>query len=134
MSTVHGKNGTVTYGGSQANVVNWTLDITAEPVENTVMGGTYKSRILGLKDWTATVDVLVDSTTGPAIGDTAALTEMAAYGDSGSSVDLVLSNGSYKFTGKAYAKEITMGVPVGDMVTLSIVFDGDGALSESAES
>ena len=135
MGIMHGKSGTVTYDGEQANVTKWSMTINAETHENTVMGGTRKDRILGLKDWTADVECFSKSgDNGPMIGDTAALTEMAAYDDSNdTSVDLVLSNGARKITGKAYAESFSVGSPVDGMTTVSIHFVGDGLPAFAAD-
>ena len=109
---IHGKNGTVTYTAAQATVTKWTLNIEAEAVECTSMTGTLKDRILGLKDWSGTVECFLVAA-GPTIGSAAALTVMAAYDDSAdTSINLVLSNGVRKITGKAYAESFGVGSPV----------------------
>ena len=133
MATIHGKSGTVCYGATalaQATVTKWEINLTCEAIENTSMTGTLKARVAGLKDWTGTVDCYLDIDTGPTLGTAAALTVMAAYDDSATPLmDLALSDGTSTITGKAYAKSFSQGNPVDGMATLSISFEGTGALT-----
>ncbi len=122
MAEIHGKSGTVSFDGAQADVTNWTLNISAEDLDSTAMTDTYKTRLLGLIDWTATVTALIP-TTGPAIGDNAAL------GDIGTSQTLALSDGTNTYSGTAFAQSFSVGNPVDGIPTITIQFEGSGALS-----
>ena len=130
MACLHGKSGTVTYGGAQATVTNWTIDINAEAVEDTSMTDTLRGRILGLKDWTATVTCYMVANTGPTLGAAAAIGVVEAYDDTPTAqVDLALSDGTNTITGKAYARDWTLANPVDGMAQVTINYDGAGALA-----
>ena len=66
MAEFHGKSGKVMWDsdGTEAqidHVTSWSCDITCDTAEVTAMADTWKSRVGGFKDWTATVECHVDS-------------------------------------------------------------------------
>ncbi len=125
MAITHGKQGTVTWdGNTQANITNWNLSLTADTAESTAMdsAGDWKEFKVGFKDWTATVDINID-TTGPLIGTDAALGEL------GASATLVLSDGTDTYTGTALALDFGFSGSIGDVAKATYSFQGTSSIT-----
>lgn len=74
MASFHGKSGVVTFdSGATAKVTSFSLDITVDVDDDTGMGDTWKSRLPGFKDWTATVECNLATTADPGIADIGAV-------------------------------------------------------------
>jgi len=57
VAIIHGKAGVVAFtNGDFTEVLNWTLDATADVADATAMGDTWKAYKGGFNDWTATVE------------------------------------------------------------------------------
>lgn len=70
MASFHGSAGSVTFaGGATAKVTDFTLDISVDVADDNGMGDVYKSRLPGLKDWTASVTANCAATPDPGLAD-----------------------------------------------------------------
>ena len=89
MATFSGKNGKVMWDSSTANEVqvshikSWTCKVDVDAVDSSEMGNTFKNRLVGQYNWTATVNCLLD---------TAGMDIPFPDNDSGSSVELIGEN------------------------------------------
>ena len=126
MAAFHGKGGSVTYGGgTQAAVISWTLNVTVDLAESSAMdtANDFKSYLGGFKDWTATVEVNLD-TTGPLAGTTVALSAL------GVAASLVLLDGNSTYTGSAILADFTVVDESQDVCKLSLNYQGTAILAK----
>ena len=130
---IAGKNGKVIIGTGTTKVVgikNWSLELSLETLETTSLGDDWKNYISGLKEWTASAEgdfEVITDTTGQKLLSDAYL--------AGSTVEVKLFvDATNYFTGPAYINSLSIEDPVDDVVTISIEFTGNGALTLSATS
>ena len=130
---IAGKNGKVIIGSGTTKVVgikNWSLELSLETLETTALGDDWKNYISGLKEWTASAEgdfEVITDTTGQKLLSDAYL--------AGSTVEVKLFvDATNYFTGTAYINSLSIEDPVDDVVTISIEFTGNGALTLSATS
>lgn len=105
------------------------IHVQADDLDNTAMGGTYKSRLGGLKDWTLDIEfnadfaaAKVDATLWPLIG---AVTTVAINPTSA-----VNSPTNPQYSGSVLVKEYSpMDGSVGDLATTSFTWPGAGTLT-----
>jgi len=136
MATLTGNNGAVTIGStSVAAVRNFTIELTADTIETTVMGTDVRTYVQGLSQFSGSADIYFDpsefdgaeSTFNPTAG---------LVGASGVAVKLyVESNYSgtsdYAFTGNIVVTGYTVNSSFDGMVEASISFQGTGATAFS---
>jgi len=136
MATLTGNNGAVTIGStSVAAVRNFTIELTADTIETTVMGTDVRTYVQGLSQFSGSADIYFDpsefdgaeSTFNPTAG---------LVGASGVAVKLyVESNYSgtsdYAFTGNIVVTGYTVNSSFDGMVEASISFQGTGATTFS---
>ena len=130
---IAGKNGKVIIGSGTTKVVgikNWSLELSLETLETTALCDDWKNYISGLKEWTASAEgdfEVITDTTGQKLLSDAYL--------AGSTVEVKLFvDATNYFTGTAYINSLSIEDPVDDVVTISIEFTGNGALTLSATS
>ena len=125
MATHHGKDGTVKVGANAvAEVQQFTVTSNAETVEDTAMGDSWKTHLVGVKGWTGSLQCSWDETD---TNGQEALTE-------GASVTLNLypegaDTGDKYLTGTALVTEITVETQRAGVVTRGFNFLGAGALA-----
>jgi len=115
--------GTTVISDSIASV---TLDITADEVETTAFGSTYRTRIGGLKDASVSLDFhqdfgagSVDALLFPLMGSTVAVKIAPTSGT------VTATNPEYRFTALVTQYQPFAGA-VGDLATLSITWPVSG--------
>ncbi len=126
---VAGKNGKVVIGADESKKVvgikNWSLELSLDPLETTSLGDDWKKYITGLKEWSASsegdYEVPVDKE-GQGALQTAFLNGLTVV------VKLYVDDKNY-YTGEAYINSLSIEDPVDDVVSISIEFTGNGALS-----
>lgn len=126
---VAGKNGKVAIGDSGNQVVaaikNWSLELSLETLETTALGDDWKKYITGLKEWSASAEGNYEVPTDSQ--GQAALQEAYLNGTT-VTVKLYVNDTSY-YQGTAYISSLSVEDPVDDLVTISMDFTGNGALS-----
>lgn len=127
MAEIAGLGGSVKIGTSDtvASLKDWKLTIDGADLDTTSFGATFKTRIIGLKEWSATASgsFVVHSDTN---GQTALNTALLA----GTSVTLKLYvNSTNYYSGTAYIKKATVDTTVTDLVKIDFEFVGSGACS-----
>ena len=124
MAAIAGKDGKVMVGGNQvAETTNWSLDIGTDTIDTTAHGDEWRKFIAGLKNWSATIEANWDMSD---VNGQKALQD-ALLG--GTKVTLQLYVGSNYYSGEAYITRISVGVPVGDKVSVTFEAQGTGQLT-----
>jgi hypothetical protein len=108
------------------DIASVTLDITADEVETTAFGSTYRTRIGGLKDASVSLDFhqdfgagSVDALLFPLMGSTVAVKIAPTSGT------VTATNPEYRFTALVTQYQPFAGA-VGDLATLSITWPVSG--------
>jgi len=130
MATHTGSEGSVKVGANAiAEIRSYSLEETADTVEDTVMGDTYRTHKTTLKSWSGSVDVFWDEADTTGQGALAVGSEVTAnfYPEGSSSTD------AYK-TGTAIVTGKTISASFDGMVEASITLQGTGALSDATVS
>lgn len=126
MATFKGNDGVVLIGtDAMAEVISFSVDETADTIEDTAMGDTAKSYKASFTDFTATVETYFDDT------DTAQNNVTA-----GDSVTLNLqmegnTSGDHKLTGTALVTSRSIGVTSDGINTATYSLQGTGGLTET---
>ena len=126
MATHHGKEGVVTAGGTGVGeLTGFTLETTADVVEDTQLSDSTKSFVAGRTSFSGTLEMSYDETDTPQQTLTA-----------GSSISFVLlpegnTSGDEDFTGTGIVTGMSINDALDAIVTRSITFQGTGALTRS---
>ena len=124
MATHHGKEGVVTAGGSGiGELTGFTLETTADVVEDTALTDATKSFVTGRTSFSGTLEMSYDETDSPQQTLTA-----------GSSISFVLlpegnASGDESFTGTGIVTGMSVSIPLDGITTRSVTFQGTGALT-----
>ena len=125
MATHTGSEGTVRVGANAiAEIRSFSVEETADTVEDTTMGDTYRTRKATLKSWSGSVDVFWDEadTNGQVALVAGAEVTVGFYPEGATTGDSYLT-GSAIVTGK------TINASFDGMVEASISLEGNGALT-----
>jgi hypothetical protein len=139
MAFVHGKNayialdnslGSLTSLSSISNEVTYSMSI--ETAETSVFGTSAKQYITGLNDATISLSGLFDATSAGVIEGTI----NALIAGTNASATLVFGPEGNALGKKSYSQEVIVtsyeiGIPVGDVVSLSVEFQRTGATTMS---
>jgi hypothetical protein len=113
------------------DIASVTLDITADEVETTAFGSTYRSRIGGLKDASVSLDFhqdfgagSVDALLFPLLGSTVAVKIAPTTGT------VTATNPEYQFTALCTQYQPFAGA-VGDLATLSVTWPVSGDVTRA---
>jgi hypothetical protein len=126
MATFKGNDGVVLIGTDvMAEVISFSVDETADTIEDTTMGDTSKTYKASFTDFTATVETYFDDT------DTAQQAVTA-----GDSVTLKLqmegnTSGDHQLTGTALVTSRSIGVTSDGINTATYSLQGTGGLTET---
>ena len=126
MATHTGSDGTIKIGANTLGELrSFSLESTAETIEDTSMGDTSRTYKVGLKTFTGTASVFFDET------DTAQTALVA-----GAEITLNVypegaSSGDTYYTGSAIVTGRTINSSFDGMVEMEISYQGTGALTES---
>jgi hypothetical protein len=127
MATHTGNEGVVKIGANTvAEVRSFTVTETAETVDDTVKGDTYRTKKVTFKSWTAEVGVLWDETDTSGQGAMTVGTEVTLnlYPEGDTSGDTYL-------TGQAIITEREITSDLDGLVEASLSCEGNGALTET---
>ena len=124
MATHHGKEGVIKAGTDViGDVTGFSLDTTADTVEDTSLSDTAKTYIAGRTGFSGSVDMHYDE------ADTAQAALLA-----GTSISFVLlpegnTTGDESFTGSGIVTSMAVAVALDGVVTRTVAFQGSGALT-----
>ena len=126
MATHTGSEGTIKISNDVVGELrSFSLESTAETIEDTSMGDTNRSYKVGLKTFTGTASVFFDETdTAQNALDAGAEITLNVYPEGASSGDTY-------YTGSAIVTGRTINSSFDGMVEMELSFQGTGALSES---
>ena len=124
MATHHGKEGVVTAGGSGVGeLTGFTLETTADVVEDTALTDATKSFVAGRTSFSGSLDMSYDETDSPQQTLTV-----------GSSIAFVLlpegnSSGDESFSGTGIVTGMSVTNGMDAIITRSVTFQGTGTLT-----
>ena len=124
MATHHGKEGVVTAGGTGiGELTGFTLETTADVVEDTALTDATKSFVAGRTSFSGTLEMHYDETDSPQQTLTA-----------GSSISFVLlpegnSSGDEKFEGTGIVTGMSVTNGMDAIISRSVTFQGTGTLT-----
>ena len=124
MATHHGKEGVVKAGGSGiGELTGFTLETTADVVEDTQLSDSTKSFVAGRTSFSGSLEMSYDETDSPQQTLTA-----------GTSISFVLGaegdgSGDEIFSGSGIITGMSVSVPLDGITTRSVTFQGTGALT-----
>ena len=124
MATHHGKEGVVKAGGTAiGELTGFTLETTADVVEDTELSDATKSFLAGRTSFSGTLEMSYDESDSPQQTLTA-----------GSSIAFILlpegaTSGDESFTGSGIVTGMSVNNAMDAVVTRSITFQGTGALT-----
>ena len=124
MATHHGKEGVVKAGGTGiGELTGFTLETTADVVEDTQLSDSTKSFLAGRTSFSGTLEMCYDETDSPQQTLTA-----------GTSISFVLGaegdgSGDEIFSGSGIITGMSVSVPLDGITTRSVTFQGTGALT-----
>jgi len=118
MAAFHGFAGSATFSEiSPVNAISWSMDVGADMADITDMGDTWKTYVAGFKDWTATLECLLDST-GPDLGVLGTAATLTLTAVSGTAV-----------SGNAFCTGIAISTASTEIPKVTYSFQGSGTLS-----
>ena len=126
MATHHGKEGVVTAGGTGVGeLTGFTLETTADVVEDTALTDATKSFLAGRTSFSGTLEMNYDETDSPQ--------QTLTVGSSISFIVLPEGNtsGDEKFSGTGIVTGMSVSNAMDAVVTRSVTFQGTGALTRA---
>jgi hypothetical protein len=124
MATHFGKEGVVTAGGTGiGELTGYTLETTADVVEDTQLSDAAKTFVAGRTSFSGTLEMSYDETDSPQQTLTA-----------GTSISFILapegnSSGDETFTGTGIVTGMSVNVTLDGITTRSVTFQGTGTLT-----
>ena len=126
MATHHGKEGVVTAGGTAVGeLTSFTLETTADVVEDTALIDSTKSFVTGRTSFSGTLEMNYDETDSPQQTLTA-----------GTSISFILlpegnASGDEKFSGSGIITGMSVNNSMDAIVSRTVTFQGTGALTRA---
>ena len=124
MATHFGKEGVVTAGGTGiGELTSYTLETTADVVEDTQLSDSTKSFVTGRTSFSGTLEMSYDETDTPQQTLTAGTTIAFILAPEGN------ASGDETFTGSGIVTGMSVNVTLDGITTRSVTFQGTGTLS-----
>ena len=124
MATHFGKEGVVTAGGTGiGELTGYTLETTADVVEDTQLSDATKSFVAGRTSFSGTLEMSYDETDSPQQTLTAGTTIAFILAPEGN------SSGDETFTGSGIVTGMSVNVTLDGITTRSVTFLGTGTLT-----
>jgi hypothetical protein len=124
MATHFGKEGVVTAGGTGiGELTGYTLETTADVVEDTQLSDAGKTFVAGRTSFSGTLEMSYDETDSPQQTLTAGTTIAFILAPEGN------SSGDETFTGSGIVTGMSVNVTLDGITTRSVTFQGTGALT-----
>ena len=141
MATMTGNNGAISINGIAVLAVrNFSIEMTRDTIETTVMGTDVRTYLSGLSQFSGSADVYFDPDTATTGFDAAETTFNPTAGLVGASgvtgkfyieLDSTGTNADEAFTGTIIVTGYTVNATMDGMVEASISFQGSGAAAYS---
>jgi hypothetical protein len=124
MATHHGKEGVVKAGGTGiGELTGFTLETTADVVEDTQLSDSTKSFVTGRTSFSGTLEMSYDETDSPQQTLTAGTSISFVLGAEGD------ATGDEIFSGSGIITGMSVSVPLDGITTRSVTFQGTGTLT-----
>ncbi len=124
MATHFGSEGVVTAGGTGiGELTSYTLETTADVVEDTQLSDSTKSFVAGRTSFSGTLEMSYDETDSPQQTLTAGTTIAFILAPEGN------ASGDETFTGSGIVTGMSVNVSLDGITTRSVTFQGTGTLS-----
>jgi hypothetical protein len=124
MATHFGKEGVVTAGGTGiGELTSYTLETTADVVEDTQLSDATKSFVTGRTSFSGTLEMSYDETDTPQQTLTAGTTIAFILAPEGN------ASGDETFTGSGIVTGMSVNVTLDGITTRTVTFQGTGTLS-----
>ena len=124
MATHFGKEGVVTAGGTGiGELTGYTLETTADVVEDTQLSDSTKSFVAGRSSFSGTLEMSYDETDSPQQTLTAGTTIAFILAPEGN------GSGDETFTGSGIVTGMSVNVTLDGITTRSVTFQGTGTLT-----
>ena len=124
MATHHGKEGVITIGGTTLNnATGFTVDTTHDVVEDTALGSSMKSFLVGRGTFTASIDMNFDET------DTGQTTMVQGAELTFAFLPEGNESGDRKFSGSGIVTGMSVSVPLDGVITRTVTGQGTGGLT-----
>ena len=124
MATHHGKEGVVKAGGTGiGELTGFTLETTADVVEDTQLSDSTKSFVAGRTSFSGSLEMSYDETDSPQQTLTAGTTISFILAPEGN------STGDETFTGSGIVTGMSVSIPLDGIITRSVTFQGTGTLT-----
>ena len=124
MATHFGKEGVVTAGGTGiGELTGYTLETTADVVEDTQLSDSTKSFVAGRSSFSGTLEMSYDETDSPQQTLTAGTTIAFILAPEGN------ASGDETFTGSGIVTGMSVNVTLDGITTRSVTFQGTGTLT-----
>ena len=124
MATHHGKEGVVTIGGNTlGNATGFTVDTTHDVVEDTALGDSMKSYLVGRGTYTFTIDMNFDETDSGQTSLVQGAELTFAFLPEGN------ESGDRKFSGTGIVTGMSVGVTLDGVTTRTVSGQGNGGLT-----
>jgi hypothetical protein len=125
---IAGKSGAVKVTGTPDQTVglitDWSIDINRENYDSTALGDDFKSSVIGLAEWSGRCSGYfdVEDDVGQTLLQNAVLTGVAL------TMEFHIDNSASIFVGKVNPGQVSVGNPVGGLVSFEFSFQGTGQL------
>ena len=124
MATHHGKEGVITIGGTTlGNATGFTVDTTHDVVEDTALGSSMKSFLVGRGTFTASIDMNFDETDSGQTTMVQGAELTFAFLPEGN------ESGDRKFSGTGIVTGMSVSVPLDGVITRTVTGQGTGGLT-----
>ena len=124
MATHHGKEGVLTIGGTTlGNATGFTVDTTHDVVEDTALGSSMKSFLVGRGTYTASIDMNFDETDSGQTTLVQGAELTFAFLPEGN------ASGDRKFSGSGIVTGMSVSVPLDGVITRTVSLQGNGGLT-----
>ena len=124
MATHFGSEGVVTAGGTGiGELTSYTLETTADVVEDTQLSDSTKSFVAGRTSFSGTLEMSYDETDSPQQTLTAGTTIAFILAPEGN------ASGDETFTGSGIVTGMSANVTLDGITTISVTFQGTGTLT-----
>ena len=124
MATHHGKEGVITIGGTTLNnATGFTVDTTHDVVEDTALGSSMKSFLVGRGTFTFSIDMNFDETDSGQTTMVQGAEWTFAFLPEGN------ESGDRKFSGSGIVTGMSVSVPLDGVITRTVTGQGTGGLT-----
>ena len=124
MATHHGKEGVITIGGTTLNnATGFTVDTTHDVVEDTALGNSMKSFLVGRGTFTFSIDMNFDETDSGQTTMVQGAELTFAFLPEGN------ESGDRKFSGSGIVTGMSVSVPLDGVITRTVTGQGTGGLT-----